>query len=124
MTPPVLLTVNPALLTYTANAANRIYGSANPALTGSVTGFVNEQGIGEGVTTGTAAFIASPGISGASGNQVIFAGDLAGTEHAYSLATGTQVFAYKAAATIFASSAIVNGMVFFAGLDGYVYALG
>ena len=76
------------------------------------------------VATGTAAFIASPGISGASGNQVIFAGDLAGTEHAYSLATGTQVFAYKAAATIFASSSIVNGMVFFAGLDGYVYALG
>jgi eukaryotic-like serine/threonine-protein kinase len=76
------------------------------------------------VATGTADFIASPAISGASGNQVIFAGDLAGTEHAYSLATGTQVFAYKAAATIFASSAIVNGMVFFAGLDGYVYALG
>src|SRR5579864_2396641 len=76
------------------------------------------------VATGTADFIASPAISGASGNQVIFAGDLAGTEHAYSLATGTQVFAYKAAATIFASAAIVNGRVFFAALDGDVYALG
>jgi filamentous hemagglutinin family protein len=35
------LTIDPAVLTYTANSVNRTYGSANPALTGTVTGFVN-----------------------------------------------------------------------------------
>jgi outer membrane protein assembly factor BamB len=55
---------------------------------------------------------------------VIFAGDLAGTEHAYSLSTGTQVFTFTAGATIFSSSAIVGGVVFFGSLDGNVYALG
>lgn len=74
--------------------------------------------------TGTAIFIASPAVSGASGDQVIFAGDLAGTEHAYSLATGTQVFTFNAGTTIFSSSAIVRGMVFFGLLDGNVHALG
>jgi outer membrane protein assembly factor BamB len=74
--------------------------------------------------TGTADFIASPAISGAPGNQVIVAGDLAGTEHAYSLATGSQVFAINVGKPIFSSSAIVGGMVFFASLDGNVYALG
>jgi len=76
------------------------------------------------VPTGTADFIASPAISGASGNQVILVGDLAGTEHGYALTTGAQVFTFKAAATIFSSSAIADGMVFFASLDGNVYALG
>jgi MBG domain-containing protein len=37
------LTVDPALLTYTANAANRTYGSSNPAFSGTVTGFVNGE---------------------------------------------------------------------------------
>jgi outer membrane protein assembly factor BamB len=55
---------------------------------------------------------------------VIVAGDIGGTERAYSLATGSQVFAFTAAKSIFSSSAIVDGMVFFASLDGDVYALG
>ena len=38
-----LLVVNPATLTYTADAASRTYGSANPAFTGTVTGFVNSE---------------------------------------------------------------------------------
>jgi outer membrane protein assembly factor BamB len=74
--------------------------------------------------TGTATFIASPAISGVSGNQVIVAGDIGGTERAYSLATGNQVFSFNATKSIFSSSAIADGMVFFASLDGYVYALG
>jgi filamentous hemagglutinin family protein len=37
------LTVNPATLTITANAASRTYGSANPAFSGTVTGFVAGQ---------------------------------------------------------------------------------
>jgi filamentous hemagglutinin family protein len=37
------LTVNPATLTLTADAASRPYGAANPALAGTVTGFVNGE---------------------------------------------------------------------------------
>jgi hypothetical protein len=32
-----------------------------------------------------------------------------------------QVFTFKAAATIFSSSAVANGIVFFASVDGTVY---
>jgi len=73
---------------------------------------------------GTAVFIASPAISGASGNEVIVAGDLGGVERAYSLATGNQVFSFTVGKPIFSSSAIVGSRVFFASLDGNVYALG
>jgi hypothetical protein len=37
------LTINPATLTVTADAASRLYGAANPSLSGSVTGFVNND---------------------------------------------------------------------------------
>ncbi|MBQ0944182.1 filamentous hemagglutinin N-terminal domain-containing protein [Ideonella sp. 4Y16] len=66
------LIVNPATLTYTANAASRTYGAVNPALGGSVTGFVNGETLAS-ATTGTAAFsttastgsgVGSYGISG------------------------------------------------------------
>ena len=49
------LTVTPATLTVTANAATRQYGLANPAFTGTVTGFVNGQSLAA-ATTGTLAF--------------------------------------------------------------------
>jgi hypothetical protein len=39
----VSLTVNPAVLTVTAGSASRVYGAANPALTYSITGFVNND---------------------------------------------------------------------------------
>ncbi|MGG2309983.1 MBG domain-containing protein, partial [Salmonella enterica] len=53
------LKINPAALTviYTATAASRIYGAANPTLAGTVsaTGLVNGNTLA-GVTTGTAAW--------------------------------------------------------------------
>src|SRR6185437_5711604 len=49
------LTIDPATLTYTANATSRTYGAANPALTGSVTGFVNSD-TQASATTGTLNF--------------------------------------------------------------------
>jgi hypothetical protein len=51
----IALTVAPATLTYTAAATNRTYGAANPALTGTVTGFVNGETLAT-ATTGTASF--------------------------------------------------------------------
>ena len=50
-------TINPALLTYTATPASGTYGSAIPALSGTVTGFVNGQNAS--VTSGTLAFTTS-----------------------------------------------------------------
>ncbi len=49
------LTINPATLTYVAAAASKTYGSANPSLTGSVTGFVNGDTRGS-ATAGTLGF--------------------------------------------------------------------
>ncbi len=49
------LTVNPATLTYLADPKSRLYGDANPALTGSVAGFQNGETL-TGATTGTLAF--------------------------------------------------------------------
>ena len=49
------LTVNKAVLTYTANAVSRNYGAANPTFTGSVTGFVNGD-TQVPATTGTMVF--------------------------------------------------------------------
>jgi trimeric autotransporter adhesin len=49
------LTINPAQLFYLADAKSRIYGDANPALTGQVTGLKNGDAL-EDVTDGTLAF--------------------------------------------------------------------
>jgi len=52
------LTINPATLTYVADPKTRIYGDANPALTGSVAGFKNSETVAT-ATTGTLAFTTS-----------------------------------------------------------------
>ncbi|MQM32066.1 MAG: hypothetical protein CRU78_16770, partial [Candidatus Accumulibacter phosphatis] len=49
------LTINPATLTVTADAVGRIYGQANPLLSGSITGFVSGDTLAS-ATTGTASF--------------------------------------------------------------------
>jgi MBG domain (YGX type)/SdrD B-like domain/Putative Ig domain len=45
------LTVTPALLTVTADNATRVYGSANPTFTGTVTGIKNGDAIGAAFST-------------------------------------------------------------------------
>src|SRR6185295_7367268 len=49
------LTINPATLTVTANAASRLYGAAEPAFSGSVTGFVGSETLSS-ATTGSEVF--------------------------------------------------------------------
>ncbi len=63
------LTINPATLLFTANAANRLYGAANPAFTGSVTGFVGTDTLAN-ATTGTTAFSSA---AGATSNVGVYA---------------------------------------------------
>jgi mannan endo-1,4-beta-mannosidase len=48
-------TINPATLTYTANAASMTYGSSVPALSGTVGGFISGENQGD-ATTGTLSF--------------------------------------------------------------------
>ncbi len=55
-------TISAAPLTYTANTATRSYGSANPAFSGTITGFVNGETLGS-ATSGTLAF-SSPAATG------------------------------------------------------------
>lgn len=69
-------------------------------------------------------FDASAAISGGSGNQVVFAGDLGGTEHAYSLATGAALFSFTAGPAIFSSTAVHGNRIFFGSVNGDEYALG
>ncbi|MBR0893944.1 filamentous hemagglutinin N-terminal domain-containing protein [Bradyrhizobium tropiciagri] len=58
------LTITPATLTYVANAATRQYGDANPALSGTVSGFVNGD---TQLTTVTGTLTFATGANGTSG---------------------------------------------------------
>ena len=49
------LTVSKAALTVTAEAKSRTYGAANPALTATLTGFLNGEALGTSGVTGTAS---------------------------------------------------------------------
>jgi hypothetical protein len=62
--------ITPATLTYVADAASRVYGAANPAFTGSVTGFVNGEDQA-GATTGTLSFDSSASTASSVGSYAI-----------------------------------------------------
>jgi len=64
------LTIDPATLTYTATAATRTYGDANPTFTGTVTGFVNGETL-DTATTGTASFTSTATLTTHVGNYAI-----------------------------------------------------
>ena len=69
------LTINPATLTYVADAQSRSYGAANPDLTGTVTGFVNNQ-TQSSATTGTLSFTTAAGAGANVGAYAITGGGL------------------------------------------------
>src|ERR1019366_9376917 len=66
----VALTINPATLNYTATSASRLYGAANPAFTGTVTGFVNGD-TQASATTGTLSFASSAATTSGVGSYAI-----------------------------------------------------
>jgi len=67
--------IDPATLTYVATAASRLYGDANPALGGSVTGFVNGDTLAS-ATTGTLTFTSPATAASNTGNWAINGGGL------------------------------------------------
>lgn len=74
--------------------------------------------------TAIGTILASPAVSGAGGDHVLFIGDLNGGEHGYRLSDGSSVFSINVGHKIHASAAISDGMLFFASDGGAVFALG
>jgi outer membrane protein assembly factor BamB len=111
-------------------------GHGNPTQSGaSLVGNALYLGYGGGVfslnaTTGalvwktalTAGVVSSPAISGPSGNQVLFVGDLKGNVYAYRLSDGHTLFTYPTGALIFGSAAVSTGQFFITSSNGKLYA--
>jgi len=81
------LTVSPATLTYVANTASRTYGSANPAFTGTVTGFVNNDTLASS-TSGTLSFASSATAVSAVGTYAIDGSGLSATNYVFVQSAG------------------------------------
>jgi hypothetical protein len=84
-----VLTVTPAQLTVTADAATRIYGQANPVFTDTITGFVN--GDTSSVVSGSASLTTPATISSGVGTYTITAkpGTLSAANYAFAFVNCT-----------------------------------
>ena len=69
-------------------------------------------------------YLSSPAVSGGSGNQVAFIGDLSGVEHGYRVSDGTEVFSDTAGTSITSSAAEAGGLVLLGSNDDRLYAFG
>ena len=106
--------INKAHLTVTASNASKTYGDANPALSATVSGFVNNETLGTSGVTGTGAATTAATATTGAGTAVISAGagTLTATNYDFtSLVNGTLTI-NKADAIVTASSANVtyNGL--------------
>ena len=72
-------------LTYTANPVSRVYGAANPAFTGTVTGFVGTDTLAN-ATTGTATFTSPATTSSSVGSYAITGSGLTANNGNYTFA--------------------------------------
>ena len=99
------LTVNTALLTVTADDQTKVYGTANPTLTATITGYVN--GENSSVLTGSADVSTAATATSPVGNHTITAaiGTLSGANYAFSLANGTLTIT---PASLTASATVAN----------------
>ena len=84
MTQPSLanVTITPKALSVTANTATRLYGAANPALSGNVTGFVNTDTLAN-ATTGTQVFTTTASNTSKVGNYGVNGAGLAANNGNY-----------------------------------------
>ncbi len=81
------LTINPAILAYTADQASRAYGTANPVFTGTVTGFVNGE-TQSSATTGTLTFTSPATSASAVGTYAINGSGLSASNYTFVQAAG------------------------------------
>ena len=114
------LTITPATLTITANAATRQYGLSNPSFSGTVTGFANSDTLAN-ATTGTLSFTTSANTSSNVGSYGLSAAGLTANHGNYlfieASANGTALTITPAALTI---TALADNKTY----DGLSYAGG
>ena len=131
------LTITPATLIYTADAASRLYGAANPPLGGAVTGFVNAETL-VNATTGAASFttlattasnvgsylVSGSGLAANNGNYVFVQAVANGT--ALTITPTTLTYVADAATRPYgaANPALSGTIVGFAGSDTLANATG
>ena len=121
-----VLTITPATLTITANAATRQYGLVNPSFTGTVTGFANSDTLAN-ATAGTLSFATSATTSSNVGNYELAAAGLTANHGNYlfveASANGTALTVTQAALTItaLADSKTYNGLSYTGG-NGVSYS--
>ncbi len=82
------LTINPALLTYTADTASRTYGAANPAFSGTVSGFVNGETQASAIS-GTVAYTSPAGTASNAGSYAIDGSGLSANNGNYTFQQAT-----------------------------------
>jgi filamentous hemagglutinin family protein len=117
-------TVTPAVLTYNAAPASRTYGTANPALTGTVSGFVLGQN--SSILSGTATWTSPATASSNAGQYAIDgSGYSAGSNYTFAQAAGnaTALTVTPATLTVTANndSTTYNGTNFSGG-NGVTYS--
>ena len=85
------LTVTKATLTLTANATNRVYGAADPAFTGTYSGYQCSDNSGNVSVTGTPGFSANDTVTSAPGPYTITpdVSGLSSGNYSFTAATGT-----------------------------------
>jgi hypothetical protein len=114
------LTVNPAVLTYTATASNQAYGSANTVFSGTVTGFVNGESVAT-ATTGTASFVSTTTTTDSAGSYAINGSGLTAISDNY---TFTSAAGNAAALTISAATVTIAANAAAKTYDGLSYSGG
>jgi hypothetical protein len=122
----VAASIAKAHLTVTANAANRLYGAANPALTATVSGFVNgETSASAAGFTGTGSATTTAVNTTTVGSAVITAGagNLSAANYDFSTFTNGSLTINKAPLSVTASNAskTYDGVAY-AGGNGVSYA--
>ncbi len=96
-------TINPLTLTYMANPASMTYGSAVPALGGTITGFISGENQGN-ATTGTMIFTTPATSSSPAGSEPINGSGLTANNYVFAQATGNAT-----ALTIMPLTAVLTG---------------
>ena len=123
------LTINKAHLTVTADDQSRVYGSANPTFTQTITGFVNGENATSAVVTGAAVGSSAANATTNVGNYTIAGntGSLAAANYDFAAANGTltitkaqlSALGYK---VYDGSSAIVGANLTVSGVNGETFA--
>ena len=101
--------ITPATLTYVADAASRVYGTANPVFTGTVTGFVNAENQSS-ATSGTLSFNSPAAPASSPGTYAINGSGLTANfgNYVFVQASGNATALTINAATLIPSVAIAN----------------